>query len=267
MPSGADAPPFRHRARCALSRLMAWALRQRSRPYAGDPGAPLLVFAPHQDDETLGCAGLIAGQRRAGRPVSIVYLTDGSGSHPGHPRVRAEEIARRRHAEAVVATGLLGVAPANLHFLGARDGTLNRLEPDAAAALATGLCAVLAAVRPSEILLPARRDGSSEHEAAFLLIGAAVAQTGLQPRVLEYPVWAWWNPRRLLRPLFTSRRVWRVSAPENGPLKRRALAAYATQFEPLAPWNQPVMAPQFADFFLSPEEFFFEMDPVSAPRP
>jgi LmbE family N-acetylglucosaminyl deacetylase len=260
MPPGPAASPFRHRARCALSALAAWALRRRSRPYRGDPASPLLVFAPHPDDETLGCAGLIAGARRLKRPVSIAYLTDGSASHPGHPRVSPAQIAALRRAEALAATGLLGVAPERLHFLGARDGTLAHLDPAAKAALAAGLVQLLAALRPAEIFLPARRDGSSEHEAAFPIIVAAAAQAGLRPRVLEYPVWAWWNPRRLGRPLFASRRVWRVADPENGALKRRALAAYASQFEALAPWEQPALAPEFAAFFSAPEEFFFETD-------
>jgi LmbE family N-acetylglucosaminyl deacetylase len=260
MPRSPAASRFRHRLRCALGRVMAWALRWRSRPYVGDRNSPILVLAPHPDDETLGCAGLIAQARQAGRDVSIAYLTDGSASHPGHPRVGPAEIAGVRRAEAIAATGLLGVPREHLHFLGAQDGALDRLDPAAAAALKDGLVRLLSALRPAEIFLPARRDGSSEHEAAFPLILAAVAQAGLSPRVLEYPVWARWNPRRLARPLLTSRRVWRLAAPENGALKRRALAVYASQFEALAPWEQPALAPEFAAFFSSPEEFFFETD-------
>ena len=239
---------------------MAQALRRRSRPYRGDRAAPLLVLAPHPDDETLGCAGLIAQACQTGRPVSIAYLTDGAASHPGHPRVSPAQIADQRRAEAIAATGLLGVAPERLHFLGAPDGTLDHLAPVAAAALADGLLRLMSALRPAEIFLPARRDGSSEHEAAFPMILAAAARAGLHPRVLEYPVWAWWNPLRLVRPLLTSRRVWRVAGPENGALKTRALAVYASQFEALAPWEQPALAPEFAAFFSSPEEFFFETD-------
>src|SRR5688572_712201 len=37
----------------------------------------LLVLAPHPDDETLGFAGLIDAYRRAGKPVSVVVVTDG----------------------------------------------------------------------------------------------------------------------------------------------------------------------------------------------
>src|ERR1051325_9977126 len=37
----------------------------------------LLVLAPHPDDETLGFTGLIDAYRRAGKPVSVVVVTDG----------------------------------------------------------------------------------------------------------------------------------------------------------------------------------------------
>ena len=37
----------------------------------------LLVLAPHPDDETLGFAGLIDAYLRAGKPVSVVVVTDG----------------------------------------------------------------------------------------------------------------------------------------------------------------------------------------------
>ena len=42
-----------------------------------------LVLAPHPDDESLGCGGLIAACVAANRPPLVVVLTDGAGSHPG----------------------------------------------------------------------------------------------------------------------------------------------------------------------------------------
>ena len=41
-----------------------------------------LILAPHPDDESLGCGGLIAACAAAGRPPLVVILTDGAGSHP-----------------------------------------------------------------------------------------------------------------------------------------------------------------------------------------
>src|SRR4029079_2768884 len=42
----------------------------------------LVVVAPHPDDESLGCGGLIAAATADGIPVRIVVVSDGAGSHP-----------------------------------------------------------------------------------------------------------------------------------------------------------------------------------------
>src|SRR5262245_24685447 len=43
--------------------------------------SPVLVLAPHPDDESLGCGGLIAACQAQGHPVHVLVLTDGAGSH------------------------------------------------------------------------------------------------------------------------------------------------------------------------------------------
>ena len=55
----------------------------------GDGG--LVVIAPHPDDESLACGGLIAEAHAEGRPVRVVIVSDGTGSHPAsktYPRAR-----------------------------------------------------------------------------------------------------------------------------------------------------------------------------------
>jgi LmbE family N-acetylglucosaminyl deacetylase len=41
----------------------------------------ILVVAPHPDDETLGCGGLISLLAQNGSAFYIVFVTDGSASH------------------------------------------------------------------------------------------------------------------------------------------------------------------------------------------
>ena len=83
----------------------------------------LLVLAPHPDDETLGFAGLIDAYVRAGKPVSVVVVTDGdayceacrfwkSGSVSG-PMCTAEELssfAEVRRSESAAAARIVGEA-------------------------------------------------------------------------------------------------------------------------------------------------------------
>src|SRR3984893_10953906 len=42
----------------------------------------IVVVAPHPDDETLGCGGLIALASQLGRNIQVVVISDGVGSHP-----------------------------------------------------------------------------------------------------------------------------------------------------------------------------------------
>jgi LmbE family N-acetylglucosaminyl deacetylase len=100
----------------------------------------LLVIAPHPDDETLGFAGLIDAYSRAGKPVSVVVVTDGDAyceacrfwksSSVAGPMCTAEELsnfatqevdslAEIRRSESVTAAGILGLSPPR--FLGYPD--------------------------------------------------------------------------------------------------------------------------------------------------
>ena len=170
-----------------------------------------------------------------------------------------EALARQRQAEAQAALGELGVDSAEITFLGTGDGTLARLEAGEAGALVTALAAVIERVRPDEVLLPDRNDGSSEHEAVFRFFQAALAATtGLTPRVLEFPVWAWWSPRLLARLVVARGRVWRCELGGHLAAKRRAVAAHRSQVEPAPPWPRAVLAPEFIAFFLGPVEYCFE---------
>jgi LmbE family N-acetylglucosaminyl deacetylase len=99
-----------------------------------NPDDRILVFAPHPDDETLGCAGIIQQAVAMKLPVRIVWLTYGDNNEwsfmlyrkrfvlmPGAVR----EMGEVRHSEAVAAAKILGVDPDQLAFLGYPDfGTL-----------------------------------------------------------------------------------------------------------------------------------------------
>jgi LmbE family N-acetylglucosaminyl deacetylase len=239
-------------------RVAEAALRVRSRRYGFEGEPRCLVFSPHQDDSSLGCGGLILRKRLDASPVDIAYITDGGASHPGHPIITPDTLARQRRAEALDAAGILGVDRAQTHFLEAGDGTLDRLEPAVAEDLVKRIAALLDRIRPDEIFLPCRRDGSSEHNAAFALVRRGLDRSGLSPRIFEYPIWARWMPGRLIRPFLASRRVWRVDFAGYEPVKSRALSAYRSQIEPTPPWRHAVLSPEFISFFSSPEEFFFE---------
>ena len=249
----------KRQVRFGLIRLLRVLLRLRATEYVSAPAAVVLVLAPHQDDEVLGCGGLIACKRLVASPVHVAFITDGSSSHRGHPRLSPAAVAELRTAEACAALRRLGVERHAIHFLNGPDGRLNRLSATETAALVERLARLIETVRPDEIFLPCRHDGSSEHEAAFLLFFAALSRTGLAPRIWEFPVWSLWNPLLGLRTLWRIRRVARFRFTGYEFLKVAALAEYSSQVAPTAPWTTALLSHDFVSRFVSEEEFFYEL--------
>jgi LmbE family N-acetylglucosaminyl deacetylase len=252
-------PWIKRHLRTWANLAIALLLKLRSQDYAIADTSIALVVAPHQDDETLGCGGLILRKRLEGQPVHVVYVTDGSASHSNHPTITCPEIAGIRAEEGRAAGRILGVETSAIHFLGAIDGTLEHLSRETRALLVDDLRHLLIVIRPDEVFIPYRRDGSSEHEAAFDLCIESLAGSGLHPRVFEYLVWSWWNPLRLLRPLLTARQIWRYRFHGYEGIKIAALQCYRSQFEPALPWKTPVVSPAFLRLFQRPDEFYFEI--------
>ncbi len=88
----------------------------------------LLIFAPHCDDETLGCAGLIAMARRIGAAIKIVVVTNGDASFStaiSSVKISPSqhvEMAYARQAETLAALRELGLSEDDVIFLGYPDG-------------------------------------------------------------------------------------------------------------------------------------------------
>lgn len=144
-----------------------------------------IVFAPHQDDESLGCGGTIIRKIQAGATVKIVFVTDGTQSHAR--LISADELKAIRAKEAIAAAGVLGVQPSDVLFLAMADGQLSKNE-----AAGTELVAgILEREQPAEVYVPYHQDGPPDHEATTRIVRAALEQCGRDTVVYEYPVWFW----------------------------------------------------------------------------
>ncbi|MGJ5628355.1 PIG-L deacetylase family protein [Nostoc sp. CALU 1950] len=144
-----------------------------------------IVFAPHPDDETLGCGGTILQKKQAGAALKIVFMTDGSQSH-SH-LIPAEKLKAIRAKEALAAVEKLGVEPRNVLFLGIKDGTLTYNQAIAIEKVKQIILRTL----PEAIFIPYVRDGVPDHDATNQIAIAALRQCGIPVTVYEYPIWFW----------------------------------------------------------------------------
>ena len=88
------------------------------------PDGTSLVVAPHPDDESLGCGGLIAESCARGRPPVVVVMTDGAASHPSSPSYPADRLRALRESETAAALSILGLSSESLHFMRLRDSAM-----------------------------------------------------------------------------------------------------------------------------------------------
>jgi N-acetylglucosamine malate deacetylase 1 len=226
--------------------VTAW-IRQTTKASASVSDWPTIVFAPHQDDETLGCGGLIALKRSLGVPVQVVFLTNGD-AFTGEADAA---LAHLRRTEATNALAALGVPPEQICFWGYPDGQLRRLEPTAQTALREQLVALLTSDRPLEIYVPHAIDQHDDHEATHDCVKQAIAQTGKLHQLYQYPIWIFWKAPLFLRLKPRHLRGWRrLNIQAVLPQKQAAIAAHASQISTLPPG--------FLNRFQRPEELFYQ---------
>ncbi|MBD0270717.1 MAG: PIG-L family deacetylase [Acetobacteraceae bacterium] len=188
-------------------------------------GGTALVLAPHPDDESLGCGGLIAEACSRGRPPFVVVLTDGSMSHPSsrsHPPARLRTL---RQAETRAAVDALGMERDRLHFLGLPDGRAPHDGP-AAEEVATRVAELARRCGAGAIFTTWEHDPHADHVAAHAIARTAARRTGA--RLVSYPVWGWALPPRQRLPVAAVAGA-RLDTARHLPAKRRAIAAHASQ--------------------------------------
>jgi LmbE family N-acetylglucosaminyl deacetylase len=221
---------------------------------------PAVIIAPHQDDETLACGGLIARKRNEGLPVHVVFITDGSASHPGHPRYDPPALSILRRREAMDAMACLGVERTAVHFMDEPDGTLKTITAGRRESLVRRLELLLRKIAPGELFLPCNPDGSSEHDATFGFVTDALQRSGVRLDVWQYPVWSWWNPVLLVRRWFGTRECRRLPLEDYRQHKQQAIRCYQSQIAPLSPDKYPALPADLVDIFLTDTEYFFRYE-------
>lgn len=158
------------------------------RPFRGwtplvDPGSlqrgPVLVFAPHPDDEVIGCGGAIAFHVERGDPVHVVHVTGGEAGDPA--QLHGGDLVGLRLREARAAAQVLRVH--DLRGLGFPDGALAPDEP-----LVARMAAEIDRVCPALVYAPSLLECHPDHLATGIAAGRALARAPIVGRLLGYEV-------------------------------------------------------------------------------
>jgi N-acetylglucosamine malate deacetylase 1 len=209
---------------------------------------PMIVFAPHQDDETFGCAGLMALKRQLGVSVVVVFLTDGAFYQVEDEKAAMCQI---RQDEALQALDAVGVAANQVHFLDYPDGSLTDLFNSADRELVLQrIMQLIQGYDGAEIYVPYAHDWHPDHEMTYQFVQAAIARLGNSGYQLwQYPVWAFWqmSPRRS-RQLYQQEGWHWLSIQSVLERKKVAISAYRSQYS--------ILPHAFMRFYQRPVELF-----------
>ncbi len=220
---------------------------------AGD--APIVVLAPHPDDESLGCGNLLSAAF-AHRGACVICMTDGSGSHPRSIAWPPRRLASKRRSELRDAVQRLGGAASDVVWLGHPDGGLGALPSLPIARRIADICRDAGAHR---LFAPSPVDQHADHKATAA-IAREVCEMLPALHLYYFPVWSRWSEPDFQR-LHSSWRMWRVSLPENPGAKAQAIAAHASQLGQVVEDDVEGfrLAPEFVEMFTNNEELFFEV--------
>jgi len=141
---------------------------------------PVIVLAPHPDDEVLGASTVL----RHG-PTTVVHVTD--GVPPWTDPTAWATLLDRRRAECAAAWDVLDADVAGSIQLGFADLTVWRAVPQ----LADALTARLADSEPATVHVPAHQGGHPDHDATFAAALLARRRTGDRHRWRVYGLYGY----------------------------------------------------------------------------
>ncbi|NIA31962.1 MAG: PIG-L family deacetylase [Actinobacteria bacterium] len=235
-----------------------------------------IIFAPHPDDETLGCGGTIIKKIHAGANVQLVFMTDGRNSH--RHLMPAGELVAKRKQEAIAAARVLGLDESNLFFLGFKDAKLESLIRTAIPKVVD----ILKSTQLKQVYLPYIHETPADHIATRTIVLESLAQFDQNFDVFEYPIW-FWSHWPWMHPQFGSRREilsiiknslsaeWHLHKDFNCSLdisqviekKRAALEKYQSQMTRLVPDEKwltlaDISDGEFLQCFFQEYEYFYQ---------
>jgi LmbE family N-acetylglucosaminyl deacetylase len=218
-----------------------------------------MVFAPHPDDETLGCGGTIAKKISQGFEVFIVLVTDGRHSYSKVLGIQSnpspEELVQIRKEEFKRAASILEVPEKNLLSLDFEDGTLEEHEKEAEARIV----GILKEYSPSEVYFSFRRDCHPDHRSLSRIVVRGIRESGLACGSYQYSIihkYARFGPIMERVVSLFKRNTVRTDISEFLDLKEKAIKTYRSELAIIS-GKQNGALQRNIKCFLKKEEVFY----------
>jgi LmbE family N-acetylglucosaminyl deacetylase len=160
----------------------------RAIPIRAPFGKSMVVIAPHQDDEAIGCGGALALQVRSGNAASIIMLHDGADGSEGIGYKR-EALRDLRNEESRRAAAVAGVPPPvflNHEAMVDDESQISELGD------------LLIERKADAVFIPFPLDGHLDHRIANYILAGALRRISWNVRVFGYEVWGLAIPNVIL---------------------------------------------------------------------
>lgn len=220
-----------------------------------------LVMVPHPDDESLGCAGLIATLVALGKKIKLILTTDGSKSHPNSKKFPKEVIIALRLEELKKAMNLLGLDSDSLEHYDAPDASMPAKGAPGFDGLKARLKNDLIEFQPDLILVPYELDPHCDHRSTYQLLIAALELAHIKrPRIWEYPIWLYEHAQADDLPDLRIGELKSLDISEHLSLKRKCIYAHRSQTTRMIDDDPDgfILTDQVIGNFIQDREFFLE---------
>lgn len=218
------------------------------------------LFAPHPDDESLGCGGAIALLGKYDVPVRVVAMSDGTLSHPNSVKFPAEKLRDLRETEMKNALEILGVAEDKISFLRYRDRSVPDENDEKFSAAVEKIENIFATEKPQTILAPWRFDPHPDHRATWQIVRCAADALNFSVRLIEYPIWLYELATENDLPAENEIQVWSLDIENVVEKKQKAIRAHASQTTDMIDDDPDGfrLSPEILEHFAVPFEIYLE---------